>query len=143
MKHTVRILQIVVFGTLLLSIVSAQTAEPVVARDSEEPLIFDVQQYNSSWIVGDTSGDGQTDYALKLDDQGQKKYEAVDYNNDGSMDNFYFYRNGVLHRQELDTNHDGSVDLWIFMHDGVRVRAYHRDTNHDGTADLIREFGDA
>lgn len=146
MKKTVQIIQYLVFGLLLLSVVSGETVHTVVVRDTEEeewPRIFDIRDYNDSWILGDTNGDGRPDYALKLDDRGEKKWEAVDHNHDGMMDNFYQYRNGVLHRQELDTNHDGSIDLWIYMHDGVRVQGYRRDTNHDGVADLIRDFSDA
>ncbi|MFA7566734.1 MAG: hypothetical protein WCY01_06880, partial [Alkalispirochaeta sp.] len=81
------------------------------------------------------------DYALKLDENGMKLYEAMDFNGDGVMDDFYFYRNEVLIRQELDTNFDGNIDLRIFMYDGVRVERYERDTNHDGNVDLVREFG--
>jgi hypothetical protein len=136
-----------VIVTTLFAVVSvgvtAQSATPVVVRNQGEPLIFDVREYNRSWILGDTSGDGRTDYALQMDSNGRKKTEAVDHNNDGFMDNFYFYENGVLHMQKLDTNHDGQIDLWIFMHRGVYIREYHRDTNHDGTVDLVRSFGES
>ncbi len=57
------------------------------------------------------------------------------------MDDFYFYRNEVLYREELDTNYDGNIDLWIYMFDGVRIERYERDTNYDGTIDVVREFG--
>jgi hypothetical protein len=58
------------------------------------------------------------------------------------MDDFYVYRNGVLHMELLDTNFDGEIDLWIYMYDGVRVRGYERDTNFDGSIDLVKDFGD-
>lgn len=140
-------LVITVVGTTLLTFslvgVFAQSATPVVVRNEGEPLIFDVREYSRSWILGDTSGDGRTDYALQMDDRGRKKMEAVDHNNDGFMDNFYIYENGVLQMQKLDTNHDGQIDLWIFMYRGVYIREYQRDTNHDGTIDLVRTFGES
>lgn len=129
---------------LSISVLGAQSAERVVG-DGDEAFekIFPVEEYDSSWIVGDTNNDERSDYALKLNDRGQKRLEAVDFNFDGLMDDFYQYRNGVLHREELDTNFDGVVDLWIFMHDGVRVAGYERDTDFDGVVDIVKEFGDS
>lgn len=92
--------------------------------------------------MGDRNNDGVTDYALRLDDSGEKKYEAVDHNHDGIMDNFYFYSQGLLKRQEIDTNFDGNIDLWVFMDDGVHVKGFDRDTNHDGQVDLVRRYGE-
>ncbi len=134
----------ILLSTLVLTVATAQTEERhrLNQNDGEE-RILSVEDYHEPWITGDTNGDGSTDYALKLDDQGRKKLEAVDHNNDGTMDNFYYYRNGVLSRQEIDTNYDGRIDLWIYMHDGVRVQGYERDTNHDGVVDFTREFGDS
>ncbi|POR03283.1 hypothetical protein AU468_05345 [Alkalispirochaeta sphaeroplastigenens] len=112
-----------------------------LAGDESFPL-WPVEDYGSGWILGDRNSDGTTDYALRLDDRGEKKYEAVDHNHDGIMDNFYFYSRGVLERQEIDTNFDGNIDLWIFMDDGVHVRGFDRDTNHDGQVDLVRRYGE-
>jgi hypothetical protein len=142
----IRFLIIVVAGFLIsgIVVVSAQTAERGSTRNDEgkEELILSVDEYRSPWITGDTNNDGRTDYALELTERGHKRREAVDYNNDGFMDNFYFYRNGVLERQKIDTNYDGNIDLWVHMYDGVRVRGYERDTNHDGEIDLVKNFGD-
>lgn len=124
-----------------LSFVSAQTVgAPTVRSEPEQQHIFRVTEYGAPWITGDTSGNGKVDYAIKVDEFGRKVAEAVDYNGDGFMDDFYTYRAGVLVRQELDTNFDQRIDLWIFMEEGVYVRGYHRDTNHDGVIDVRREF---
>ena len=135
-------IKILILGTMVLTLVPGQaTQRRSDDSDEKEPRILNVDDYGEAWITGDTNNNGRIDYALRLDDRGRKEREAVDHNNDGYMDNFYYYRNGVLSRQELDTNYDGKIDLWIFMYDGVRVQRYERDTNHDGTADLVREFG--
>ncbi len=127
----IRLFYAVILSTVTLALLGAD----------DLPLIFNAAEYDSPWITGDTNGNGLIDYALKLDENGMKLYEAMDFNGDGVMDDFYFYRNEVLIRQELDTNFDGNIDLRIFMYDGVRVERYERDTNHDGNVDLVREFG--
>ncbi len=137
-----RLIKVVLLGMIILAYASGQTTERrFQGGDGEALRILPVEEYREPWITGDTNNDGRINYALMLNDRGVKRYEAVDHNNDGMMDNFYYYQNGVLSRQEIDTNYDGRIDLWIHMYDGVRVRGYERDTNHDGTADLIREFG--
>lgn len=136
-----QLVQILLLTTFTFTFLGAQAVERDRDIDEDTPRIFNVEDYDSSWITGDTSGNGNIDYALKLDENGRKRFEVADFNNDGLMDDFYYYRNEVLVREELDTNYDGRIDLWIFMHDGVRVERYERDTNFDGTADLVRDFG--
>ncbi len=136
-----QLVQILLLTLFTFTFLGAQAVERERVTDEDSPRIFNVEDYDATWITGDTSGDGRTDYALKLDVNGRKRYEAVDFNNDGLMDDFYYYRNEVLIREELDTNYDGRIDLWIFMHDGVRVERYERDTDYDGVVDLLRDFG--
>ena len=136
--------QFLILLIVSLTVLGAQSAErPADLDDEEWQKIFDVDEYDRTWLLGDTRNDGRTDYALKRDDRGRKRFEAVDFNGDGLMDDFYLYSGGVLVRQELDTNFDGAIDLWIHMHDGARVAGYERDTNYDGTVDLVKEFGDS
>lgn len=127
--------------TMTMTFLGAQTMDPREDRQEDLPRIFPVDEYDSTWIVGDTNGDGRIDYALKRTEEGLKRFEVIDYNGDGLMDDFYFYQNEVLFREELDTNYDGRIDLWIYMYDGVRIERYERDTNYDGTIDLVRDFG--
>ncbi|MFP4329485.1 MAG: hypothetical protein ACOC28_07965 [Alkalispirochaetaceae bacterium] len=132
------------FSALLLGIpLFASDGERADPEGEEDPIIFDVESYGEEWLLGDTSGDGQVDYALRRNDAGEKAREAVDFNGDGYMDDFYFYdRRGVLVRQELDTNHDQEIDLWVYLHRGVYVSGYRRDTDYDGRIDLEKEFGE-
>lgn len=141
MKRT-RLLQVFFLLTVVLTLTTAQSVERAAfSTDTDQP-VFDVEAYGSEWITGDSSGNGRIDYALRLNDRGDKRMEANDFNGDGLMDDFYYYQNGVLHRQELDTNFDGVVDLWIFMHDGVRVAGYERDSDYDGVIDVEKAFGE-
>jgi hypothetical protein len=80
------------------------------------------------------------DYAIEVNEEGRKAHEAMDFNHDGLMDDFYFYARGVLQREELDTNFDGRIDLWIYMYRGVYVRSYARDLDYDGVVDLVKDF---
>jgi len=94
-------------------------------------------------IYMDTSGDGEVDYLLEQDDEGYKSYEAVDFNHDGEMDDYYFYTREVLVRREIDSNFDGRVDIWVKLSEGVYVEGYERDTDFDGIVDMTKKFGDS
>ena len=137
-----RIARIALFLILVSMIAGAQNVEVAPEQDEEFVPVFSVDDYGPDWITGDTDDDGTVDYALKLNDQGEKRFEAMDFNYDGMMDDFYVYRGGVLTTEQLDTNFDGRIDLWIHMHDGVRVRGYQRDVDYDGRVDLVKEFGE-
>lgn len=129
-------------SVILIGTFSVYATGPQRARPLASDQHFEVEAYSNGagWIVGDTNGDGRIDYALKLNDVFRKEMEAVDTNHDGRMDNFYFYRNEVLVREEIDSNHDGRIDLWVFLTGGIYIERYERDTNHDGVIDLVRRY---
>ena len=141
--NRLRVIQTVVLLTLVLALLGAQTVERADEGNEVFVPVFAIEDYGDDWIIGDTDNDGTMDYALKLDEFGEKRFEAVDFNRDGLMDDFYVYRGGVLAAEQLDTNFDGQIDLWIHMHDGVRVAGYERDLDFDGEIDLVKEFGDS
>ncbi|TVQ39356.1 MAG: hypothetical protein EA384_06930 [Spirochaetaceae bacterium] len=138
MTHRNAVLVLVV----VLTAVVMTSADHGPAKPLHPDQHFDVTAYRESdgWIIADTNGDGMTDYALKLDHDMRKQLEAIDFSNDGRMDNFYFYRREALIREEIDTNHDGRIDLWVYIEGGVYIVRYERDTNHDGTIDFVRRF---
>jgi hypothetical protein len=72
---------------------------------------------------------------------GRKMYEELDFNNDGRMDDFYYYTDGVLERREIDSNYDDAVDVWVYIYEGVYVERYERDTDFDGEIDEVETFG--
>ena len=131
-----------VISVILSAPLSAHASDPQPARPLAPDQHFDVNAYSdgAGWIVGDTNGNGRIDYALKLNERFLKEMEAVDTNHDGRMDNFYFYRNEVLVREEIDSNHDGRIDLWVFLTGGIYIERYERDTNHDGVIDRVRRY---
>ena len=97
---------------------------------------WDVSEYEGpQWLLLDRNEDGVTDYAVQVAENGNKLREAVDFNYDGFMDDFYVYRNDVLQREEIDSNFDRQIDIWIFMHRGVYIRMWERDTDFDGVID--------
>jgi hypothetical protein len=91
-------------------------------------------------ISSDRDNDGAVDYLLQLDGEGNKLYEELDFNYDGTMDDFYFYSDGILARREIDTNYDGEVDVWVYLHEGVYIERYERDFDFDGTIDQVKDF---
>jgi len=133
-------------GVLLVGwIVGGATAQPAESQYPREPSdeqYFDVSRYDEEWMTDDRNEDGRLDYAVRLTDDLRKDREAVDFNHDGMMDDFYFYANEVLQRQEIDTNFDGAIDLWVFLTEGVYVERYERDTDYDGYPDIVRDYGE-
>jgi len=122
---------------LCLPALAADTTEPA---GSDQPSRFDPAAYSEGWLTSDRDDDGTVDYAVQVDDDGNKLREAMDYNFDGRMDDFYFYANDVLQRQELDSNFDEVIDIWIYMWRGVYVRKWERDTDYDGVVDIVRDY---
>ena len=90
----------------------------------------------------DRDYDSRIDYCVKIDNSGNTVYEELDFNNDGSMDDFYFFSNGVLTHRKVDTNYDGLVDLWVYLEEGIYITRYERDTDFDGTVDITKTFGE-
>lgn len=128
---------------IAVPLLAADGERPEPSKEDKDPLIFDISEYGDEWLLGDTNEDGKIDYALRRHDSGEKDREAVDYDGDGMMDDFYFYDpRGALIRQEVDTNYDGVIDLWVTMHRGIYVAGYKRDTNYDGEIDIEKEFGE-
>ena len=94
-------------------------------------------------ITSDRDNDGSIDYVLQFDENGTKVYEELDFNFDGEMDDFYFYKEGVLSKREIDTNYDENVDVWVYLHEGVYIERYERDLDYDGTVDQVKDFSEA
>jgi hypothetical protein len=96
---------------------------------------FPVDEYGDDWLTLDRNKDGRVDYAVQVSSGGQKVREAMDFDYNGYMDNFYFYNDGALTRHEIDSNSDQQIDIWVHMFEAVYIRMWERDTNHDGYID--------
>lgn len=92
------------------------------------------------WLLLDRNEDGLIDYAVRLAENGNKLREALDFNHDGFMDDFYVYQNDVLQREEIDSNFDQQIDIWIFMHRGVYIQMWERDNDFDGVIDERADY---
>jgi len=89
----------------------------------------------------DSNHDGNIDYIVKSDDAGVKVMEALDFNHDGMMDDFYFYGDGIIIRREVDSNFDMKIDLWVYIKDGSLIEKYEQDLDFDGVIDKVKIFG--
>lgn len=120
----------------------AQSAYP----DTRKPAawqVMPVDEYSDSeWLTLDRNEDGAIDYAVLVSRSGNKIHEAMDFNHDGLMDDFYIYENNVLKREEIDSNYDGKIDIWIYLNRGVYIRMWERDTDFDGVIDERTEYAD-
>lgn len=123
-------------------VVGQERASDSEEEEDEVELIYDVTEYGEEWMTGDMNDDGAIDYAVLLDEDLMKQREVMDFNKDGYIDDFYFYENEVLIREELDTNYDQAVDLWIYMHEGVYVKMWRRDTDYDGKPDVTKDYAE-
>lgn len=124
-----------------LVMVGSADADTVGEDQSLDPHArFDPATYTEGWLTSDRDSDGIVDYAVRVDEQGNKLQEAIDYNRDGRMDDFYFYANDVLQRQEVDSNFDEAIDIWVFLWRGVYVQRWERDTDYDGEVDVVRDY---
>jgi len=89
----------------------------------------------------DTNGDGRIDYMVKTHVKtNEKMMEVLDFNNDGKMDDFYFYERGVLQKRAVDSNYDGLIDLRVYIKDGVYIAYYEKDSDFDGTMETLKRY---
>jgi hypothetical protein len=95
----------------------------------------------NSVLEHDSDGDGRADYALHYDAGGGLALEELDYNLDGTMDDFRYYRAGLPIREEIDSDFDGRVDIWVYIIDGSQIERYERDTDGDGKPDVVKSYG--
>ena len=55
------------------------------------------------------------------------------------MDDFYYFEEGKLIREEIDSNFDGTVDIWVYL-DGMYILKYEMDSDFDGAIDLVKDY---
>ncbi len=88
----------------------------------------------------DSNEDGQVDYLIKTEENGEKKMEVLDYDHDGKMDDFYMYERGVLAQRAIDSNYDQQIDIWVYLEEGVYILRYEKDTDFDGEMDIHKRY---
>lgn len=90
----------------------------------------------------DSNGDGKIDFMEKVDKDGNKIMEMIDFNHDGYMDDFYYYTKGIITLREIDSNYDKNIDILVYIKDGRYITKYERDLDFNGTIDQIKNFGE-
>lgn len=139
---TLTFLVVAFLAALLASpALSAQQGNHPDTRERSSWQHVEATEYAEGWLTLDRNEDGTPDYAVRVNDRGQKIFEAVDFNYDGMMDDFYFYANDVLQREEIDSNFDGEIDIWVYLRRGVYIEMWERDTDFDGVIDEREEYG--
>lgn len=130
--------------TLLLLFTSALLfADYAVDSNGDQNMDIWVEEFDngSVKISRDTNFDKKIDTALEMDRAKLTIYEESDFNLDGNMDNFYYYNNGYIVRQEVDSNYDQKIDVWVYIvKNGKVISKYEKDLDYDGTIDKVKEF---
>jgi hypothetical protein len=92
-------------------------------------------------VVEDRTAGGAVYYRVFYDQRGKVEHEELDFDQDGRMDTFYYYKDGALQRVEIDSRGSGKIDIWVYLADGKYIQRYERDTTGSGKPDLVRTFG--
>lgn len=117
--------------------------------EAQEERVFDIELLVDMFYDGegsgetlelDTNGDGRVDYLMRTSQKGEKSAEVLDYDHNGTMDDFYYYEKGTLVRREIDSNADGKIDIWVYLDEGVYVKRYERDLDFDGIIELVKDY---
>jgi hypothetical protein len=131
---------ILVFLILASAAFSLDKAAPGSAPFPVSPALADPVGPPNTTLELDKDSAG-VHYRIAYDDRGKVLREELDYNRDGKMDTFYYYKNGVMQRVEIDSKYSGRIDIWVYLLDGKYVQRYERDTTGSGKADFVRDFG--
>ena len=131
------------FLPLIASVVMALAVLPNARADSIVPAApKPPTQGPPNGVVEERSGSGEVEYRVFYGRGGGVEHEELDFNHDGKMDTFYYYKNGIMSRVEIDTKGTGKIDLWVYLtDDGNSVQRYERDTTGSGKPDVVRTFG--
>jgi len=125
----------------LLAVVSACAFALDVKAGGQSPQPpAKAQAAGAVFTETDSDGDGRIDYSVYFLKTGQKEHEEFDYNKDSVMDDFLYYVEGLLSREEIDSNYDGKIDIRVFLSEGKYIKRYERDLDGDGVADVIKDY---
>ena len=89
----------------------------------------------------DSNTDGNIDHLVRMNIDGHKVMESIDFNFDGKMDDLYFYSKGIIVRREIDSNFDMKIDVWVYIKEGSFIERYEQDLDFDGIIDKVKIFG--
>ncbi len=93
-------------------------------------------------IILDLNFDGKPDaeYRYIITNDGSiPAFQQFDTNFDGNWDDFYYYENGKLIRQEIDSNFDTKIDIIIYIQDNF-IYKIEMDKDFDGRFETIINY---
>lgn len=153
----IRKIAVLMVSVLFLSAGSSVFAAEQQDKDAAAKAVQ--QQFKPKEIKVDRNFDGTPDRIEKYNDKGVIVSVESDANNDGKMDEWVTYENGVpvkgskdinedgkpdttliydgkgtVIKSEADSNGDGKIDEWVTYEAGKPVKA-EKDTNKDGKPD--------
>ena len=143
MKHHSRLLTIALIFVFLIPAAMFSTTIREIDENSDgvTDQWIEVVDSTTTKMSKDRDFDGRPDYILVYDERARKISETLDFNFDGRMDDFYYYKGGVLERREIDTDFNDSIDLWVYLFEGVYLSRVERDLDGDGEVDFVKEYG--
>lgn len=128
---------------IMLSFCTSLFANYTVDSNSDEDIDIWVEELEGGNVIisRDTNFDGKVDSKLEMDAKSLSIYEESDFDLDGAMDNFYYYENGIIIRQEVDSNYDNKIDVWVhIVNEGKTISRYEKDLDYDGVIDKVKDF---
>ena len=126
---------------VLIAVICLFAAAVVVAHAAPAaPPIGILKKGSSPRVEVDTNDDGRIDYVLVNFPGGLPEHEEFDYNFDGTMDDFVYYKDGLAVREEIDSDYDGRIDIWVHLSEGKYIRRWERDLDGDGKPDKSQDF---
>lgn len=133
--------KIVAFTLLFISVIIFADYSLDSNKDGNDDVWVEETADGGYIINSDKDFDGMVDSKLTMDHMRLTTLEESDYNLDGIMDNFYYYEDGYVVRQEVDSNYDQKIDIWVYItNNGTAILKYEKDLDYDGVIDKIKEF---
>ncbi len=132
-----------IFAFLVLSICVTLFADYSLDSNSDGNNDILVEELSDGGVIisRDTDYDGSVDTKLGMDKMNLSQFEETDYNLDGIMDNFHYFEDGFIVRQEIDSNYDQKIDVWVHItNEGQSIIKYEKDLDFDGIVDKVKEF---
>lgn len=135
---------ILLIVNLLPSLIYAQTTYKEYDTNGDGKIDRWVWLYNGfeQKIILDLNFDGTPDaeYRYIITNDGSiPQFQQFDTNFDGKWDDFYFYENGKLVRQEIDSNFDGKIDIIIYLQDNY-IYKIEQDKDFDGRFETVINY---
>jgi hypothetical protein len=126
---------------VLLAVICLLAAVVVIAHaDPAAPPTGILKKGSAPRIEMDVNEDGKVDYVLVNYPGGLPEHEEFDYNVDGEMDDFVYYKDGLAVREEIDSDYNGKIDIWVHLAEGKYILRWERDLDGDGKPDKSQDF---